>query len=192
MAERPTLPPIPKGMRAELTHDGVRWVVRSSAQAWSTGVGLVSLLAAALATGWLGIGGTPLVAWVPFLLLVPVVWQLSRTTTVEVTDRAVVVERRAGFVREQERFPLDEVSVRVIEPHEASGDWLMVVRAGDDGATLGRGQPSHHLAWMVEAIDVGRAGFAARERAEGREYSFLRKAPEALEQLRGTEPRDRE
>ncbi len=176
------LAPTPAGMAVEVTHSGVRWRTHTSPVAiW------VALLGLATTTIMLGVGsfivsGVPWLGAIPVLLAVPIGLQLSSTTLV-LTDRAVTVRVRQALSTRVERFPLDEIThAGISHPH---GDPVLVVRSEESSVGLGRGQPEAYLEWVVGAIDVPRAGFHARERVEGREWSFMRKTPEDLQALRG-------
>ncbi len=166
-------------MAAEVLHDGVRWRIPTGGLlvVWSAVVLGPSLAAGAAAVALehllplgLAVGGV--------LLWALGVAQRQRPVTVRITPRAVHVDDVV--------LPLDELSVaKLVEPPTPDGGWKLVLRAGERVVAVGEGRPRPHLEWLLAAIDEARARFASREALEGREYSFLRKAPEQLEGIIG-------
>lgn len=184
-----TLEPPPASMSAQVTHDGVVWDVGRRG-AWP-----LFVLGGLLVAG--GLGAVAASVWGAGILVAAGagIWLVgfvsgSRRIVVRLTDRAIAVEHRTAWSATVERLPLDELrSVRIVGEEEAP-EAKLVLRGRDAVLVVGVGRPEAELVWMAGAIDAASAAFARREQAEGREWTFLRKAPEALRRLTDRPPAD--
>lgn len=143
-------------------------------------------LVAALVTGGVSwVLGS--LGFVPLTLVAMAASRVPLSASLRLTDRQVVLERRRLLHQQRTTLRLDELDVvDLTDPPELGGTGQIVLRAGHDVIVFGRDLPREHNAWFVAAIEAARAVVARREGREGREYSFLRRPPEAVEVLRET------
>lgn len=183
------LPPAPLEADVEVTHDGLVWRTRrhGRGEVWllgaalaAAGVGLSFLLDPRLAFG--GVGAL----WLGAAALFAV--QNQRWTEVRLDDRSLVVERHGLFGTEVERIAMADLREVVVGENDFGAPRHVVVKTRDDRVVLGEGASSAIVGWLHLAVLAAAEGQARRARAEGREYPFLRTAPEALRDL----TRDRE
>ncbi len=186
MDEASPLAPIPPSMAAEVRHDGVVWVLERTLGRHGPRVVAAGGLASALVAGlWLGSAW----AWGPLCLLaaiaVLVAAQHPYRVEVRITDRAITVTQWRWLGRRDFRLPLDRLEVAKVSPPRAEGGvGAAVLRAGETVVAVGQGEPTEHLRWLVDAVEEARRRKLERERVEGREYGFMKRAPPAVTALR--------
>jgi hypothetical protein len=158
-------------------HDGVTWV-RYGVVGAVGAVAAVAVLAfgasAALAT-WhlLAFAALTAATFVAGALAV----RLVRGEELRVTVRALTAD---GLT-----VRLDDIAtVQVLSDARSGRDALVVETRRGDRHVLAPGSLPQHLSWFLRRIDEARAVTAERERREGREWTFLRHAPEDLDKLR--------
>jgi hypothetical protein len=173
--------PVPPGMDASYDHDGAHWRFGGSVLAVlvSVLVGLVALGAGVAFGGW--VWALVGLVWLVALLVLA---QSLPSTRVQVTMRAVIVEHRSlsGLTRQVVR--LDDITQQVVAS-TTSGDSALVLRTRDETVVIGSGCDPQHLTWFCQMVEHARILISVREQREGREWTFLRKAPEEIDQLRG-------
>lgn len=171
----PQLPPPPEGCEVEVGHDGVIWRSLPRPKATLDGVcgfalagaGVLAALTQSLA---LGLAAAAVVAVVALAVAV----QSARRTEVRIDDRQLVVEHIGAMGTTTERIAMADLrSVEV-------GPSCLVARTRTERIVIGQGQPPGTVAWLHAALLLAIEGQARRAEAEGREYPFLRKAPEQL------------
>jgi hypothetical protein len=172
--------PVPPGMTASYDHDGAHWRFGGSTLAAlsSLMVALTALLAGLAYGGWVW----ALAALVLLIALV-VLLQSLPSTHVQLTLRAVIVEHRslAGLQRQVVR--LDDITQQSVAS-TTSGDSALVLRTREETVVIGSGCDPAHLVWFSQMVQHARSLTSLREQQEGREWTFLRKAPEEIGQLR--------
>lgn len=167
-------------MSADIDHDGVTWRVGGSPILQASAIGAIgALLVAGVAFGTAALLFSAGLSMIPLLVFL----QVSRRETVRVTLRCVIVETRDLLGRRTRvRVPLDEIrDVRVAS--SSSGDFALVVGTGAGRYRIAPREPQDQLEWLAGRIEHARALFAEHERQEGREWTFLRKVPNALGEL---------
>lgn len=186
-----SLPAPPDGMPATVAHDGVVWTPRPA-----TG----NLTVAGAATA--GLVGGPTAALLFWATLSPwggavgavaglgaagaMVAANLRRRTLRVRRDRLVVEERGLFGRTRHELLFRELlTARRQRSHADHVPDTLLLRTADTTIEMGGGAPAFHIDWVVQAIDDALERFAAREKAEGREFFFHRKKPEALERLEG-------
>ena len=179
----PALPAPPPAMGAVLDHAGVTW--RYGHQ---TGVaviaGAVSLASLAAVVGgvvvgvWLGVGVAAVVGGVAVLVLL----QALRRNTLRLTSRNLTVQGLTLGHRDRWDLRIDDLE-EVNCAMSDRGDWALVIRTKEERAVVAAGQPEAWLKWLASAVDHARARSAQREAVDGREWAFLRTAPEDLTRL---------
>jgi hypothetical protein len=175
-------------MDTALDHDGVCWTYGQRTDVALGAGGAVLLLlvggiGGTFALGWLAGAGIAAVALVPALIAL----QALRRTTVRLTTRALSIEGRAplplGWGSERREIRIDDIrDARCAQSDR--GDWALVVRTRDETVVVGSGHDEDWLRWLCSAVEHARARNAQREAVDGREWGFLRTAPEAIERLR--------
>ena len=184
----------PHGLPTESRHDGVHCTLgpdpRNALLVHATFyLGAAAVLVGAVApalTGasWLLAAAPPGLGLLGLWALL--VSQYARRTEVEVTDRAVTIVRHRLFrAPERIRLPLDELEVRRGMPRYEGDSGMILISHGEEVHAVGHGRPDPHLAWVVAAIVQARQHLVEREQREGREWGFMKKAPDAVEALRG-------
>lgn len=179
-----TLPPPPAGSDVEVGHDGVVWRSKPSPARWAALVVALSLAGALVALGlfaaaWLAGVGLALGALVGLIAL-----QSARRSEVRIDDRQVVVEQVGALGTKTERLAMADLrSLEVVPRPDDDGPGWLVARTRTERLVIGQGQPPEVVAWLHAALLLAIEGQARRAEAEGREYPFLRKAPEQLEAL---------
>lgn len=181
------LPPVPEGMTIQITHDGVLWEVAAP---------VVAIPLAAFA--WLGavfVGGMLIgLAAVAVALVVGAVGavlgaQHPLQTQIHVSDWAVSVTVRRLFGTERVRLPLDGIDVaKVSPPREEGGTGSLILRSGQTVLSVARGRSPDELRWMLAAIEQARHHHRQREVVEGKEYGFMKRAPEEVTRLTRPQP----
>jgi hypothetical protein len=63
------------------------------------------------------------------------------------------------------------------------GDLALVLQTHHETIVIGSRQPEHALQWMLRAVEHARGRNAEREAEDGREWGFLRRAPEEIARL---------
>ncbi|MEM6925909.1 MAG: hypothetical protein AAF602_03185 [Myxococcota bacterium] len=186
------LPPVPVGMNAQVLHDGVRWRVRE-ASTWMLMVALAATMALGVVLLTLVLSGLmplllALAALVPLGMVAMATTRVPLAAELRLTDRQVIIERSRLFEVQRTSLRLDELDlIDLTDPPELGGSGQIILRAEHDAIVFGRGLSRDHNAWFVDAVEAACATVARREHREGREYSFLRKPPRAVEALRDTD-----
>lgn len=167
-------------MSAKLDHEGVTW---------SFGGNTLAVLFALMAA--LAAIPTILLPYLVGVAVLLVIWPISALvilqnlvrTTVSVSSRAVVIERRAIGGTEREMVRIDEILSHQVSQNK-NGDFGLVLKTRDRTIVVGSAQEKRHLDWLGEAVTLARSLSLDREQREGREWGFLRKVPEALQRVR--------
>lgn len=170
-------------MAVELRHDGAVWTLEGHAAHPLSPVlvGGVAALVALLGAGSVGLAVGVVVLTV---LVALVVAQTERRVVVEVSDRALTVTRLRWLGRDRTRLAIDEIEAAwVSPPREQGGSDSAVFRVDDTYVAVGPGRPDEELRWLVAAVRAAMEHHERRTRVEGREYRFMKKAPEGLASL---------
>lgn len=167
-------------MSAVIDHEGVAWTYgrREAAAFVSAGVAAVGFAA----TFALFAVAPPfaVIAALPGLLGAYVAVQALRSHTARVTTRAITLTSRTALGRTvATAIRLDDI-VHAAAARSKHGDWAVVVRTRSACTVIGSGEPEDDAAWMAAAVHQAIHRSAERERVEGREWGFLRNAPETL------------
>lgn len=172
--------PPPADMGAEVDHDGVVWRLGGQPGLQLAAVStLIAMGAGGVVVGTWAIAAAVLLAIIPGLVFA----QASRRSTIRITLRSVVVETRGLLGRTtRERFPLDEIREVKVAASD-SGDWALLVVTDATRHRIAPRARREHLDWLCERVEQARSLFAEHERREGREWSFLRKVPDELDDL---------
>lgn len=177
------LGPAPKRMEAQLTHDGVTWRYTPDLGDLVSPLAMFLVLAGAAVTS-LGLTyGLPLAALAAAAaaaVAVVITARVKRAERVMLTDRTLTVEVRRLLTTERTVLRLDDLEMAKLTMEGT----CVVFRTADTLTSVGVGQPRDHVAWFARAVGVALGEVESREQAEGREYTFMRTAPEALRALK--------
>jgi hypothetical protein len=174
------LPPIPPGMNASFDHDGAHWRLTRNLN--------VALVAFAMAL----LTGTLLVPYWPWSLgPAAVIWPISglvlvqslQRTQVRVNSHELTLEQRSLGRIQRRIVRVDDIVHHAVATSDR-GESALVVKTREETVVIGAGCDPRHLAWLAQAVGAARRLTGLREQEEGREWSFLRRAPEALDVLR--------
>ncbi|MCA9494557.1 MAG: hypothetical protein KC621_31735 [Myxococcales bacterium] len=178
------LPPTPEGCDVEVAHDGIVWRSRTSPARWAGLVFALALASALVALGvflgaWIGVVGVLFAALAGLVAV-----QSGRRSEVRIDDRQLVVEDIGLFGTRTERIAMADLrSLEVVERPDDLGPGWLVARTRTERLVVGQGQSPEVVAWLHAALLLAIDGQARRAEAEGREYPFLRTAPEQLKAL---------
>ncbi|MFT4627498.1 MAG: hypothetical protein ACI8PZ_006183 [Myxococcota bacterium] len=178
--------PAPPDLRIRVDHDGficdaatgdprplhvLAWV----AAAFGVGLAAISPLPGVIGLAIAGVGGSAaLFAGRP------------RTLSIEVSGRNLIVSEWGHRGRSRRVLPLP--SLTVVRLARRSDDYsrpYLLIEHGEERIRFGEGLREPTLEWLVTALDAARDHHERQQSADGREWSFHRKPPDALEALRG-------
>lgn len=170
-------------MDAKLDHEGATWSFGGSSLAV-----LFALMAilAGIPTMLLPypIGLAAMLVICPISALV-ILQNLTRTT-ISVSSRAVIIERRTINRVQREMVRIDEILSHQVSQNK-NGDYGLVLKTRSETVVVGSAQDKSHLDWLSGVLTLARSLSVEREQREGREWGFLRKVPEALQRVRDTD-----
>lgn len=179
----PILPLPPPDMTVAQDHEGLAWRFgQDPAVAAMAGLFAASLAVAGALGAAAGLRGMLALLLVALLPLWVAIFAMRRTT-IRLTSRALRVQGRGS---ERQDLRLDDL-VEAKCSQSSRGDWALVVRTRNETAVLGARQPEEHLRWMALAIEHAIRRSGHREAVDGREWNFLRRAPEEISRLREPE-----
>lgn len=164
-------------------HEGVAWTYGRRELA---ALACVAVFVAAFLVGIVAYPVAPAVSPIAALVALVAVYVAVRamgTHTARVTTRAITVTTRTALGGTSvTNVRLDDV-VHASAAQSKHGDWALVVRTRDETTVIGSGEPKDEVVWMGSAVHQAIHGSSERERVEGREWGFLRNAPEAITAL---------